>query len=315
MDGFRDRALPSVTDTHRQNLTMRTRQFIPLLIPLMFAACESENINEVATSSARVPGDIDGAVRRYGAPLKVGEGRGRSYVVVNPRDRNTPLEIGVALDAAALQGLPMPVPHAAGTAAAGDEHAHLGATELLLPLPANHGTQYKLIELNWNPAGHEPPGIYDIPHFDFHFYSITKDARDAIVPTDPEFITKAARFPAADLVPAGFMVLPPTPAPVPAVPRMGVHWSNLAAPELQPPGSPTRAAFTQTFIFGSWNGDFIFAEPMITRDYLLTKPNVTIPIAPAARYIAGTYAPTAYRITYDAARREYRIALSGLTKR
>ncbi|HYW51362.1 MAG TPA: hypothetical protein VE861_12190, partial [Gemmatimonadaceae bacterium] len=79
------------------------------------------------------------------------------------------------------------------------------------------------------------------------------------------------------------------------------------------PGSPNHAAFTHTFIFGSWDGDFIFAEPMITRGYLLTNPNVTVPIAPAKRYVAGTYAPTAYRITYDATAREYRIALSGLT--
>ncbi|HYW51615.1 MAG TPA: hypothetical protein VE861_13465, partial [Gemmatimonadaceae bacterium] len=237
---------------------MRTRQFIPLLVPLMLAACDSGSINEVATSSARVSGDIDGAVRRYGAPLKVGEGRARSYVVVDPRAGNTPLEIGVALDARALEGLPMPAHHDAG---AGGGHDHLGATEFLLPLPAQHGTQFKLIELNWNPAGHEPPGIYDIPHFDFHFYSITKDERDKIVPTDPDFMKKAANFPAADLANGGYMVLPPAPAPVPAVPKMGVHWSNLAAPELQPPGSPNHAAFTHTFIFGSWDGDFIFAEP------------------------------------------------------
>ena len=24
--------------------------------------------------------------------------------------------------------------------------------------------------LNWNPHGHIPPGIYDRPHFDVHFY-------------------------------------------------------------------------------------------------------------------------------------------------
>jgi hypothetical protein len=26
------------------------------------------------------------------------------------------------------------------------------------------------VGLNWNPHGHIPPGVYDLPHFDFHFY-------------------------------------------------------------------------------------------------------------------------------------------------
>jgi hypothetical protein len=79
-------------------------------------------------------------------------------------------------------------------------------------------------------------------------------------------------------------------------------------------------AFTKTFIYGSWDGQFVFDEPMITRRYVVAKKDATdraqrdeiidIP-TPARRAIAGYY-PSAYRITYDEVTREYRIALTKL---
>ena len=29
---------------------------------------------------------------------------------------------------------------------------------------------FKWVLLNWTPHGHIPPGVYDTPHFDVHFY-------------------------------------------------------------------------------------------------------------------------------------------------
>ncbi|MES3035514.1 MAG: DUF5602 domain-containing protein [Gemmatimonadota bacterium] len=292
---------------------MRSLRFLTLSTALLAtAACDSVETTDVSASTLSVAGELPGTVRQYGQPVRVGNGRARSYAILDQQNNGTPVEIGVALDEDALEGLAPPMNHAA---AGGSEHEHMGMQEYLLPLPVNHGTQFKFIELDWNPAGHEPPGIYDIPHFDFHFYSITREQRDAIVPSDPEFMKKAANFPAADLVPAAYMVLPPAPAPVPAVPKMGVHWSNLTSPEIQPPNSPNYAPFTHTFIYGSWDGQFTFAEPMITRAFLLTKPDVTVPLSPAARYVEGTYSAGSYRIRWDARAREYRVALSSLTKR
>lgn len=247
-------------------------------------------------------------VRIYGAPVRVGNGRARSYIIRSLRDGRTS-EVGVALDESALEGLAAPMALQGGN---GNGHDHGMANEFLLPLPQRHGTSMQLLELNWNPAGHEPPGIYDVPHFDFHFYTISKAERDAIDPADPAFMQKASRYPAAAEVPTGYMVLPPAPAPAPAVPRMGVHWSNLAAPELQPPGSPNQRAFTHTFIYGSWDGRFTFVEPMITRAFLLTRPDITVPVSRLPGAANAGLAPTAYRIQWDAKAREYRVALSGL---
>lgn len=283
---------------------MRTTTLAALaLLPL--AACSDSGANPSGPDDSR--GEAPGTNRRYGAPVQVGAGRARSYVLVDQRNGGRPLEIGVALDERALDALPAPAPHEGG--------AHHDGHEFLLPLPAQHGTPYQLVEMNWNPSGHEPAGVYDAPHFDFHFYTISKAERDAITPADPAFATKAANLPQGDALPGGFMVLPPPPAPVAAVPKMGVHWSDLAAPELQRMlGNPTAwKPFTHTFIYGSWDGRFIFAEPMITRDFLLTKPDVALPVAAPVRQAVSGWHPTGYRITWDAGTREYRVALTGLT--
>ena len=47
---------------------------------------------------------------------------------------------------------------------------------------------------------------------------------------------------------------------------MGVHWID---PEVA--GVRRARQFTQTFIYGSWNGRLIFAEPMITKALLESR--------------------------------------------
>jgi hypothetical protein len=200
--------------------------------------------------------------------------------------------------------------------------------EYILQLPANHGTPFKFVEMNWNPMGHEPEGVYqDVPHFDFHFYTVSKAERDAIVPTDPKFEEKANNVPTGDYVPPFNVALGPPGAPPAkvAVPMMGVHWVDVRSPELQGIlGKPEAfKPFTATFIHGSWNGKYHFWEPMITRAHILAKRTATdpkvrdevIPISVPARYHTPGYYPAAYRISWDAAAKEYRVALTQLTKK
>jgi len=54
---------------------------------------------------------------------------------------------------------------------------------------------------------------------------------------------------------------------------------------------------------------------MITRAYLLTKPNVTEPLKLPARYLRPGYYPTQYSVKYDAEKKEYTVALEGMTLR
>lgn len=241
--------------------------------------------------------DTPGMHRQYGTPVKVGNGMARTYVVLDAKSGQSPLELGIALDQKALDGLPT----------APGEYSYD------LALPAHAPAPYKFAELDWNPQGHVPPGVYTVPHFDFHFYTITQAARDAIDPADPNFAAEASNLPSGDLVPPYYIV--PGPPPAIAVPHMGVHWLDVRSPELQGLlGNPAGyRPFTETFIYGSWNGAFTFLEPMVTREYLLSHPDTTTAISVPARYAQSGWYPTTYHVVYDAQAKEYRIALSGMT--
>ena len=272
----------------------------------------SATISAASASQAADPG----VHRQYGTPQKIGNGTVRTYVVLDQKRGGAPLEVGVALSEAAMEGLPAPVP--------GTMNMHM----FLLDMPAQNPTPYKFVQFDWNPMGHEPAGVYDLPHFDFHFYTVSKDVRASILPNDPQYAQKAANFPAPAYRPP-FYIDAATPAGItPAqatVPQMGLHWLDVRSPELQGmAGNPAGfKPFTKTFIYGSWDGQYIFDEPMITRAYLVEKRSATeaavrdeiVPVPTAQRYSPAGYYPSAYRIAWDAQAKEYRVALVQLSWR
>jgi hypothetical protein len=254
------------------------------------------------------PGTVAEARLRYGAPIQLGNGKARTYVL---RDSTTgaPTEVGIALTEAALQGLPETGPHG------GNGHEHYAS--YLLELPAGHGTPYRFVELDWNPKGHGGP--YTAQHFDFHFYRVSREERDAIDPSRSDYAAQAADFPAPAELPAGYvsshllMNLAPAQA---AVPKMGLHWLDTGSPELPPRNQP----FTATFIIGSWGGKVIFDEPMITRDFILAHRDsitggTTIPVPASARYVPAGFYMDSYRVSFDRSAGEYRVALTGLSRK
>ena len=226
----------------------------------------------------------------YGEAVPMGNGTARVYVEMA---NGVPVELGIALSEAALDGLP--THHTPGGIELEPGHRMFFSTPAM---PRTNPTPYRHVLLGWNPSGHEPPGVYDVPHFDFHFYTIDDAARLAIDAADPRFAEKAANHPAAERMPAGYVAIPG------GVPMMGAHWVDPTTPELN--GQP----FTETFLYGSWDGNAIFAEPMITRAYLETRPNLyeRLPI-PEAQAEAG-WQPGGYRVYFDEATREYRVALT-----
>jgi Domain of unknown function (DUF5602) len=241
-------------------------------------------------------GGDDDQLRTYeGASQPLGQGSARSWVTLDAQDR--PQAIGITLTESALQGLPAnPV---AGPAAA----------ELNLTLPGEAAaTGIDHVTVEWNPQGHEPDPIYGVGHFDFHFYRITEGEQNAILPSDPDFATKAARFPALAYVPAGYVPPPGDPA-ANTVPQMGLHWVDPTSPEFN--GKP----FTSTFIHGEYDGRFTFMEPMVAKSFLDTKPDYVRDLPQPAKWAVAGYYPTRYRVGYDAQSKVYRIVLDGLVRR
>ena len=73
--------------------------------------------------------------------------------------------------------------------------------------------------------------------------------------------------------------------------------------------------FTQTFINGSWDGNYTFMEPMMTREWLLTKPMIREDIKQPLAYQHTAYYPTVYSVRFDDAADEYDIALEQMMMR
>ena len=230
------------------------------------------------------------SARVLGEVIPFGAGTARSWVDFGPD--GLPAAVGVTLTEAALEGLP-------ATATPG----LIWTTEYILDLPDVAGLPFNHIGVNWNPHGHMPSGVYNVPHFDFHFYSITPDVRRGITARGDD-LERGRRAPASGLLPEGYVFAPDSEEP-----GMGGHWADPGAHEFH------GHDFTSTFIFGTYDGSVIFWEPMVTRAFLLTKPDMTETLRLPQAYGAAGFYPTDYRIQYDGSRQEYTISLGGMASR
>ena len=204
----------------------------------------------------------------YGPCVKMGKGHIRSWINI-AKCNNKPIAIGIEFLRGSLENLPTdPMNFPANTFI------------LMLHHKAKETTPFDHITINWEPTGHEPNGIYNVPHFDMHFYKISVAAQMAItgIPGAP---------PPPGYLPASYVI------PAATVPQMGSHWLDPSSPELP----PTFAPFTHTFIYGSDNGKVIFLEPMITRAFLLGGTTVIKAIPQPIHFApANTNYPQKYKI-------------------
>lgn len=163
------------------------------------------------------------------------------------------------------------------TAPAGKQgEGHMPGNDFVIPLnqKGTTFTPFQFIMLNWNPNGHEPAGIYDVPHFDIHFY-ITP-ANEVLNYLDT---IKLNAEPSNGYIPENHLSGP-------GVPMMGKHFIDLTTPELN--GQP----FTQTFLYGSYNGALVFLEPMISMNFLKTVSVFERPIPVPSKFETAGYYPT-----------------------
>lgn len=230
------------------------------------------------------------SVTFVGESKPLGEGQVRSWVTLDTSGH--PTAVGLTFNEKAMNGLPEVMPKG------------VEGLEISLALPKEaSATPFKHIALYWNPQGHPPEKVYDLPHFDFHFYMISEQQRNGIT-VQGDDVARSQKQPAAEFVPEGYIYVPDS-----AIPRMGAHWVNPLSQELH------GQTFTKTFLYGSYDGQLIFAEPMITKAFLETKTNVTEAIKLPAKYAQRAYYPTKYSVRYDPVTKEYTIALEGMTRR
>lgn len=216
-------------------------------------------------------------------------GGGTAYAFATIDISGKPIIIGLRMSETALTRLQAEPPH------------DVTGWETIIPLPKEAATAgYDHIGIDWNPRGHIPNGIYDSPHFDFHFYMISQAEKEKIT-AKGEDLARAHKSPAPEYMPKGYILPKGT-----EVPRMGAHAIDPSSPEFN------KQPFTKTFIYGFYDGRMVFFEPMMTKAFLETKPNITDRIKLPKIYAKNGYYPTAYSVRYDATQREFEISLDNL---
>lgn len=261
---------------------------LPLVSAALFVGCQKDRGIENSIVREELSGKSASEQTNVfkGPNRMLGNGHARTWFRMNHLQQ--PLELGIEITAAALENLPssypMPTP----------DH-----TTIVLPLhnKATEYTPFDHVGLNWNPAGHPPPNLFMVPHFDIHFYLMSLADRLNI----PNYAPNSA----FDIYPpAGYMPATYAPGPGGEI-QMGKHWSL-------PPAQI--APFTRTMILGSYNGAFTFVEPMITLSYLQSGASSSLPYAQPAKFAEAGYYPTQYNIYRDD-KGDYQITLSNFVWR
>jgi hypothetical protein len=252
------------------------------------------------------------AARVLSMPSSLGNGTVASYAEF---DRSgAPKVIGVVFSAGALDALP---------AAPSDGHRCFDANndgvidlatecsawhERVLPIPSEASRRpdvpFKWALLNWNPRGHIPPGVFDTPHFDVHFYIEPIENIFAIQRgTCGLEMVRCDQFAVARKpVPGNY--LPPNFQDLGLVaPAMGNHL-------LDPTDHVFHGEkFKRHWIYGTYDGRVIFYEEMVDRGYMLSKPDACLPIqSPAAVALTGYY-PTRSCVRYAPGKDEYSVSI------
>jgi hypothetical protein len=171
----------------------------------------------------------------------------------------------------------------------------MGDEERILDVPVDStaGLPFRWISVNWNPTGHHNTP-YVQPHFDFHFNAVDRSRIEAIAPgrcgelADCDDFKRATRPVPARYLPNGYIDVGAV------VPRMGNHLLDSQSPELK-----DSLPFTTTFIYGAYEGELIFWEPMITLDFLQKTQDACMEIRQPKAFRQAGYYPTQYCVRQD----------------
>ena len=165
--------------------------------------------------------------------------------------------------------------------------------------PAQNAGLVQTANLQWHPMGHPPAHVYDVPHFDVHFYTITESVRRGVLPNTPG----AKVMPAKKILPPNGLLDPEV------IPGMGMHDVPKSSPEFN------KGKFAVTPILGYWNGNLAFFEVMFTKDFIALKRGMVGAFPqPASVKQHGAY-PTKYSVKFDKAQDEYEVALTDFVQR
>lgn len=261
-----------------------------LLIGLLFMifSCSKQEVAElenIQKGTQELQKSNNEKLNVYKGPqVQLGNGKARSWISVDRE--GFPVEIALEFTAGVYENLDI-LPF---------------ETVLPLHLKAKQLTPFEHITLNWNSHGHLPAFL--VPHFDFHFYMISNEERLAIPEYSPETSALFTNLPPAGYMPANYGK-PPGQGGV--YPQMGKHWLPLNLPEYLP--------FTKIMVLGSFDGQYIFMEPMVELNYLQSNEAFSLDISQPLNFQETNNYPTKYNIYHDDATRNTIISLTEFVSR
>jgi hypothetical protein len=223
-----------------------------------------------------------------GTEVNMGNGKANSFFKID--GSGTPLEIGLEMTMEAFTGL-------------NQDPATPALSTFVLPLDqkALDLTPFDHIVINWQPKGHPPMNVFTLPHFDIHFYKITLAEQLAIPPYTPATAAKIDLLPPAGFMPTSYKSDPG------GIPAMGKHWLD---------ATTVTSPFTHTMIYGSFDGQVHFIEPMVTLATLQAGNTITMPYAQPEKFAkTGKWYPTKYNIYKDQQTNKHLVTLSDFVKR
>lgn len=202
--------------------------------------------------------------------------------------RNTLLAFGATVPVGAVENAPTDPPMV---------WPPVVAATIPLPEAVKSATGFDNLTVFWEAHGH-PPGPYLVPHFDFHFNTISVGAIDCADSTKPGRLPAAYELPDVSIPQLGNLIGL-------CVPGMGMH---------AVPGAELHAAttFQKTMIVGYYHGRPIFVEPMITRATLLERRGFLLDIPDVPDRPAHVRYPTRFRADYDSTAQAYKFVFSDL---
>lgn len=156
-------------------------QLLLIAFTMLLFSCRKEDIKGFFDK------DHSAKYNTYKGPqVQMGNGHARSWITIN--HAGVPNEIGMEITASATEGLPHDM------------------AEYVLPLhqKALDVTSFEHLVINWAPHGHPPGGVFTVPHYDLHFYTIPNAARLAIPPY-PMAMAAFDNLPPDGYIPAGYM--------------------------------------------------------------------------------------------------------------
>jgi len=263
-----------------------------------------------------------GVCAEYGEQTRLGNGTLTAY---SQSSGSRPLAVGMIMTDGVLDGLPSDPPTDGKYCFDKDGNGTIdpmmechNGYENQLELGANFqrsvDSPYNYVLANWNPFGHEPPGVYDVPHFDVHFY-VNKDSERTAIRVGPcPALTNCDDYALAKQLPDA-KYLAPDYTDVDAVePAMGNHLVDPTSPEFN--GTP----FTRTWIYGAYNRKVTFYEAMVTHQVFDGLRHGTVADGcfniklPSAWQESGYY-PTKYCLRHRDNRSDITVSLESFVHR